>query len=449
MARPALDTPLPELVRYAAHPLAATGESYDRLMDLVGDSRLVLLGEASHGTHEFYYERARITQRLVTEKGFSAVAVEADWPDAARVNRYVRAAGGDPNAFEALGDFKRFPTWMWRNIDVVFFVTWLRAHNDALGATGAKVGFYGLDLYSLHASMAAVLRYLEKVDPAAAQVARQRYACFDQFRADTRVYGFLTASGVSPSCAEEVVSQLVDLQRRAAEAAKRGAGADDDELFDAEQNARVAKNAEAYYRSAFLSDVSSWNLRDRHMTETLEAVIAHLAQKNRSPKVVVWAHNSHLGDARATEMGERGELNVGQLVRERHGREALLVGFTTHHGSVTAASDWDGPAERKRVRPALTGSYESTFHSARLERFLMPCRDNEKLPEGVRRAQLERAIGVIYRPDTERMSHYFRAWLPQQFDAVLHFDETTAVEPLERTAQWDTGELPETYPFAV
>jgi erythromycin esterase-like protein len=297
--------------------------------------------------------------------------------------------------------------------------------------------------------MAAVLRYLDTVDPEAAKIARQRYACFDQFRADARVYGFLTASGVSPTCAEEVVSQLVDLQRRAAEAAQRGAGVDADALFDAEQNARVAKNAEAYYRSAFLSDVSSWNLRDRHMTETLEALIAHLAGTGAPDKVVVWAHNSHLGDARATEMSDRGELNIGQLVRERHGRDALLVGFTTHHGTVTAASDWDGPAERKRVRPALTGSYESTFHSARLERFLLPCRDNAKLPDAVRRPQLERAIGVIYRPDTERMSHYFRARLHEQFDAVLHFDETTAVEPLERSAQWDTGELPETYPFAV
>ena len=443
------DTTLMEAVRQSAHPLTGAAQDYDPLMDLVGEARFVLLGEASHGTHEFYHERAQITERLIKEKGFTAVAVEADWPDAYRVNRYVRSMSDDVDAIEALADFRRFPTWMWRNTDVVEFLEWLRAHNDALPPSATKIGFYGLDLYSLRASMKAVLQYLDKVDPDAAKRARARYACFDHFGEDTQVYGFMTASGLAKSCEEEVISQLVDLQRRAMEYARRDGHVAEDELFYAEQNARLVKNAEAYYRSMFLEEVSSWNLRDRHMVETLDALIAHLGRQGGRAKVVVWAHNSHLGDARATQMGQRGELNVGQLIRERYGREAVLVGFTTHHGTVTAASDWEGVAERKRVRPALAGSYEAMFHAAQPTRFLLTWREADTATEGLRDPRLERAIGVIYRPETERMSHYFRARLPDQFDAVLHFDETRAVEPLEYTAAWEAGEVPETFPLKV
>jgi erythromycin esterase-like protein len=259
----------------------------------------------------------------------------------------------------------------------------------------------------------------------------------------------MTASGLAKSCEEEVISQLVDLQRRAMEYARHDGHVAEDELFYAEQNARLVKNAEAYYRSMFLEEVSSWNLRDRHMVETLDALIEHLGRQDGPAKVVVWAHNSHLGDARATQMGQRGELNVGQLMRERYGREAMLVGFTTHHGTVTAASDWGGMAERKRVRPALAGSYEALFHAAQPTRFLLTWPEGDTATERLHDPRLERAIGVIYRPETERMSHYFRARLPDQFDAVLHFDETRAVEPLERTAEWEAGEVPETFPFAV
>jgi erythromycin esterase-like protein len=408
-----------------------------------------LLGEASHGTHEFYRERAEITKRLIEEKGFSAVAVEADWPDAYRVNCYVRGVSDDFDAAEALADFRRFPTWMWRNTEVVEFVEWLRAHNDALPQGVAKVGFYGLDLYSLRASMKAVLRFLEKVDPEAAKRARERYACFDQFGENTQVYGFATGTGITKSCEEEVVAQLVELQRRMAEYARRDGRIAEDEVFYAEQNARLVKNAEAYYRSMFLEAASSWNLRDRHMVETLDALLAHLERQRGRAKIAVWAHNSHLGDARATEVSQRGELNVGQLVREKYERDAVLIGFTTHHGTVTAASDWDGPAERKRVRPALPGSYEALFHAARAGRFLLTWRAGDRATEGLREHRLERAIGVIYRPETERMSHYFWARLPDQFDAVLHFNETRAVEPLEYTAEWEAGEPPETFPFGV
>ena len=438
-----------EAVRDAARPLSGPAHDYDPLADLVGDARLVLLGEASHGTHEFYRERARITRRLIEEKGFTAVAAEADWPDAYRVNRYVRAASGDVDAREALVDFRRFPNWMWRNTDVVEFVEWLRAHNDGRPRGAPKVGFYGLDLYSLRASMEAVLRYLDRIDPEAANRARARYACFDQFSDNTQVYGFLTGTGVTKSCEEEVVAELVDLRRRAAADARRDGHESEDDRFNAEQNARVVKNAEAYYRSVFLEEVSSWNVRDRHMIETLEALLAHLGRQVGRAKIAVWAHNSHLGDARATEMSRRGELNVGQLVRERYGDDAVLVGFTTHHGSVTAASDWDGPAERKRVRPALPDSYEATFHDTRLANFLLAWRGHDGAREGLLAPALERAIGVIYRPDTERASHYFYARLSLQFDAVMHFDETRAVEPLERTAVWDAGEPPETFPFGV
>ena len=443
------DTGVLDTVRKAARPLTGAAEDYDPLIELIGESRFVLLGEASHGTHEFYRERARITQRLIKEKGFMAVAVEADWPDAYRVNRYVRRASDDVDAEEALSEFRRFPRWMWRNTDVVDFVEWLRTHNDTISSGGRKAGFYGLDLYSLHASMKAVIQYLERADPDAARRARARYACFDHFGPDPQIYGFIAATDRSKSCREEVVGQLVELRRRTTEYARRDGRIAEDELFYAEQNARLVKNAEEYYRSMSFEEVSSWNLRDSHMVETLDALVAHISRQGGPAKVVVWAHNSHLGDARATDMGQRGELNVGQLVREKSGRDVVLIGFTTHHGTVTAASDWGGIAERKRVRSALPGSYETLFHSILAAPFLLTWQANEAVGNALRDARLERAIGVIYRPETERMSHYFHARLPEQFDAVLHFDETRAVEPLEYTAEWEAGELPETFPFAV
>ncbi len=440
---------LTKTVREGARTLTGASQDYDPLIDLVGDARFVLIGEASHGTHDFYHERAQITERLIKEKGFAAVAVEADWPDAYRVNRFVRGMSGDVYAIEALADFRRFPTWMWRNTDVVEFIEWLRAYNDELPPTATKSGFYGLDLYSLRASMEAVLSYLEKVDPDTAKQARIRYACFDHFGEDTQVYGFVTGTGLAKSCEEEVINQLVELQRQAMEYAQRDGRLAEDEFFYAEQNARLVKNAEAYYRSMFLEKVSSWNLRDRHMAETLDSLITHLDRQGGRTKIVVWAHNSHVGDARATEMGQRSELNIGQLARERYGRAAVLVGFTTYHGTVTAASDWGAPAERKFVRPALAGSYEALFHAAQIDRFLLTWRELDILAAGLGTPRLERAIGVIYRPETERLSHYFHARLGEQFDAVIHFDETRAVEPLERTAEWEAGEVPQTFPFAV
>jgi erythromycin esterase-like protein/predicted phosphoribosyltransferase len=429
------------------------GTPDDRLLfELVGDARFVLIGEASHGTHEFYAARARMTRRLIEEKEFCAVAAEADWPDAYRVNRYVRARSRDATAEESLRGFERFPTWMWRNAVVLDFVGWLREHNDDLaGDEQSKAGFYGLDLYSLHRSIHEVISYLERVDPAAAARARERYACFDHHSGDDgQAYGFAAAFGAGQSCEQEVVEQLVDLQRHALEYARRDGLLAEDELFYAEQNAQVVKAAEDYYRTMFGGRVSSWNLRDRHMVETLEALADHLGRRRGRPaKIVVWAHNSHVGDARTTEAATRGEFTIGQLVRERYPDDCRLIGFTTYTGTVTAADDWGGPAERKWVRPALSESIEELHHEVGEKEFLLSFGTAPRAVEALRKARLERAIGVIYHPQTERQSHYFRARVSEQFDAVIHIDETRAVEPLERTAGWEGGEVPETYPFAV
>jgi erythromycin esterase-like protein len=437
----------PEL-REAVHPITGSAADYDRLLDLVGDARVVLLGEASHGTHEFYRERARITRRLITEKDFTGVAVEADWPDAYRVNCWVRWVGEDKTGHDALGDFERFPRWMWRNRDVLDFVEWLRVHNRELSAE-RRIGFYGLDLYSLFRSIEAVIGFLEQVDPEAAKRARYRYSCFEHFGEDTQAYGYAAEFGLTRSCEDLAIEQLLELQRQARSLSSQDGTLPDDEFFYAEQNARLVKNAEEYYRTMFRGRITSWNLRDRHMAETLEGLLDHLERKHGGSKVVVWEHNSHIGDARATSMGESGEWNVGQLSRERFGDEAMLVGFSTYQGTVTAASDWDAPAERKQVRPGLAGSWEALFHELRERQFLLPLRGETSHLAALDRVRLERAIGVIYRPETERVSHYFEADLRGQFDAVIHLDETRAVEPLDRTAGWDAGEPPETYPTGL
>ena len=436
-------------VRDAARLFPTNDEAaYDALLEKIGDARFVLIGEASHGTHEFYAERAGITRRLIAERGFAAVAAEADWPDAYCVNRFVRGLGSDRTSHDALASFERFPQWMWRNTVVVEFADWLRAHNA--GADPAhQAGFYGVDLYSLHESVDAVLGYLGRVDPEAARRARSRYQCFDHFGDDAQAYGYATAVGRAEPCEDAVVDQLLELQRRRHELAG-GGGSSADEYFAAEINARVVANAERYYRSMFRGRHASWNLRDTHMADTLDALAAHLARQGTSGKVVVWAHNSHLGDARATEMGDRGEINLGQLVRERHGDDAAyLIGFSTHTGTVTAASDWGDPAERKVVRPGRDDSYEGLFHATGVPRFWLDLRDDTALARVLATSRLERAIGVIYRPETERMSHYFHAQLPDQFDALIHIDETHALEPLERTAVWETGEPADTYPVGL
>lgn len=436
-----------EVLSQIAHPITGGATDYDPLLRLIGDAHVVLLGEASHGTHEFYRERAEITKRLIVELGFDAVAVEGDWPDAYRVNRFVRGESDDATAESALGGFDRFPQWMWRNADVLDFAGWLRENNDALPAHARKTGFYGLDLYSLHASIEAVLRYLERVDPEAAIRARQRYACFDHF-GGTQEYAYATAVGLRPSCEREAVEQLVDFRRHEASYATRNGSIPRDEWFYAAENVRLVRDAEAYYRAMLDGGAKTWNLRDSHMTETLQSLQRHLSAAGRAAKIVVWAHNSHVGDARATEMSQRGEWNIGQLTRERYGEDAVRIGFTTYDGTVTAASSWDAPAERKNVRPALGNSYEALFYEVDCPAFFLTLRDKSAI-EVLDEPKLERAIGVIYLPETERRSHYFYSRIAHQFDAVLHFDRTRAVEPLEKNTAWIRGEVPETYPTGI
>ena len=428
-------------VAAAARSLAGEGD-VAALARRIAGFRTVLIGEASHGTREFYELRAELTRRLIADHGFTAVTLEADWPDTFRAHRYATHRSDDRDADAALSDFRRFPAWMWRNEVMLAFVEWLRERN-AGRAGGAQAGLYGLDLYSLHASIEAVLKYLDAVDPDASRRARARYACFEHY-GDPQHYG-LAASYGSETCEDAVVEELVDLRRRAADLTRIDGYPAREEFFSAEQNARLIRNAERYYRSMFRGRDESWNLRDRHMMETLETLRARLGP---AAGIIVWAHNSHLGDARATDMSRHGELNLGQLVRQRWGDDTCAVGQSTYAGTVTAASDWDAPAQRKRVRAGLAGSYEALLHETGQPRFWLDLRD-AATASALADERLQRAIGVIYRPQTERWSHYFGARLPRQFDVYVHLDETNALRPLERGSAWSTGEPPETYPTAL
>ena len=428
-------------------PLTGDRDENNRLFDMIADAPIVLIGEATHGTHEFYFTRAELTKRLVVEKGFDAVCIEGDWPDAYRVNRYVRGANDDAEAVDSLGGFKRFPTWMWRNGDVLDFVGWLREHNDFVQtSTRPKVGFYGLDLYSMYASIDAVLEYLDRVDPGAAAQARRHYECLEIYAEHPERYGIAAARGIEPECRNEVMAALLAIQRKASRYARLDGRVAEDQYFYAEQNARIVANAERYYRAMIDYSASTWNLRDEHMTDTLDRLLHHLARQRGSAKVVVWAHNSHVGSADATTMGSRGETNIGALTRRRYGSDCVSIGFSTYTGSVTAASDWHAPEERKHVLPARPDSYEHLFHSLGVRNFWLPLRPYRPHLNGLPAQARERAIGVIYRPDTELQSHYFSARLIDQFDALYHFDATRAVQPLERSALWHEGEPPESYP---
>ena len=442
-----------EVVERCAVDAPAGVPPAEALEEIIGDARVVLIGESSHGTAEFYRARAEITKWLIEEKGFCAVAAEADWPDAYRVNRYVRGLGHDASPEEALRGFERFPAWMWRNTVVRDFVDWLHAHNSRLrGQDRRQTGFYGLDLYSLHRSMREVIDYLDTMDPVAAARARQRYACFDHTSADDgQAYGYAAAFGAGLSCEREAIEQLVELQRNAVEYARRDGLLAEDELFYAQQNAQTVRNAEGYYRAMFGARVTSWNLRDRHMAQTLDALLAHLDRHpdGQPARIVVWAHNSHVGDVGVTEVGADGQLTLGQLAREQHGSAVRLIGFTTYTGTVTAASRWGGIAERKVVRPALNGSVEELFHEVERSEFLISPMLSRAAAEPLDMVRLGRAIGVIYLPDTERQSHYYHVRPGEQFDALIHLDRTTALEPLEAGSVWIAGETPETYPTGL
>jgi len=431
-----------------AKRLEGRASDYDTLLAMAAGKRFVLLGEATHGTREFYRMRADITQRLILEQGFDTIAIEGDWPDTSRVNRFILGESTE-DAAAALGDFERFPEWMWRNCEMRDFIAWLRQHNmnaAAVTDTKTKTEIFGLDLYSLYRSADAVIRYLDSVDPKQAQLARERYARLDHVR-DAQSYGHDVARGLRPAAHEDVLRQLQELQQNALAYLEQDGPAAAEAQFIAERNATIVVNAEHYYRAMYGSRINTWNLRDSHMHDTLNSLASHRQGQGGSGRMVVWAHNSHLGDARATDMHLHGEWNLGQLVREAERDEALLVGFTTYTGYVSAASNWDAPVEHKRVRPARAGSYEHLFHSTHLDRFFLPLTGPAALP--LRDSMLERAIGVIYRPGTERTSHYFHAALAAQFDAVFHLDETEAVEPLEAPPHWHHREAAETYPFGL
>ena len=431
-------TTLAEEVRSVVEPFRM-GPTLDLggLLERIGDSRVVLLGEASHGTAEFYSMRAEITRALIQEKDFQVVAVEADWPDAARIDHYVRERDVPAAEWEA---FARFPTWMWRNRQVREFVDWLRSHNQNLQPE-CRVRFAGLDLYAMYNSIAAVLQFLDERDPELARSARQRYACLEPWQHDPAGYGRAVLSGTYRSCETEAVDMLKGLLAKRNELSRQ----DGDHAFDAILNGLSIADAESYYRVMYYGSAQSWNLRDRHMFQTLQQLLRFHGPQ---AKAVIWAHNSHLGDASATEMAARGEINVGQLCRQRFGSACYSVGFGTDHGEVAAASTWGGPLEIKRVRPALEESYERVCHDTALESFFLPLRYGlgSELRGALSEPRLERAIGVIYRPETERASHYFHAVLPSQFDEFVWFDETRAVDAL---ASHELAGVPETYPFGL
>jgi protein-L-isoaspartate(D-aspartate) O-methyltransferase len=435
-ARPSL----PELIRKAAEPFSSIENAdLQPLLERIGDARVVLIGEASHGTSEFYRIRAAITKALIEQKNFDFVAVEADWPDAYRIHDFVtHKRREEPHDWEA---FARFPTWMWRNHEVLDFIHWLRDFNLQRRPSGRRAGFYGLDLYSMFTSIDCVLNYLDRVDPKAAAVARVRYGCLTPWEADPATYGRAALAGRYRSCEVEVVRMLQDLSRRRVESAFK----DGEELFNAQLNARLVADAEQYYRFMYYGSDESWNHRDTHMFETLRLLLDRYGSR---AKAVVWEHNSHLGNAAATQFGKHGQINVGQLCRQAFGKDLYAIGQGTDHGIVAAASDWEGVLEMKHVRPAHPDSYERLMHLAEMEAFFLPLSKsrNQQLTSALAPRRLERAIGVIYRPETERVSHYFDASLPSQFDEWIWFDETSAVHPL--TTQQSAEHEP-SHPFAI
>jgi protein-L-isoaspartate(D-aspartate) O-methyltransferase len=429
--------PVVQAVSNAAEPFEdIKSADLSALLDRIGEARVILLGEASHGTSEFYRMREKISRELIIQKDFNFVAIEGDWPDAARIDHYVRHREAPPSEWTP---FARFPTWMWRNNEVRVFVDWLRGHNAVLKPE-TRVAFHGLDLYSLYVSIRHVLEYLDEVDPLSAKVARVRYGCLTPWQADPVTYGHAALTGRYPTCESDVVHMLKDLLAKRQSYALR----DGERYFDAEQNARLVANAERYYRIMYYGSRASWNLRDGHMFETLRRLLDYYGPNS---KAIVWAHNSHVGNASATEMTARGEHNLGQLCRQQLGDHCYAIGFGTDHGSVAAATDWDGPMEIKSVRAALENSYEWLCHEAAIPHFMLGLRDKTTAhARGLMTPRLERAIGVIYRPESERASHYFEAVLPHQFDEYIWFDETRAVTPFKAA---ELKGLPDTYPFGI
>lgn len=426
------DVSATNLIKKSAHAVSGNPHDYDPLMKMIGDARFVMLGEATHGTHEFYRERAAITRRLIEEKGFDAVVLEADWTDAFRANEFVHGISEDRTAEQSLSGFTRFPQWMWRNTDFRDLVASIRSYNNSAKPEVARVGIYGMDLYGLSESADEVVRYLKAFDPEAGNRAAKRYSCFAGYGDKPEQYGSDVSRDGKKSCEKQAAEQFREMENRFINWLNQTNRQRDEDLFSAYQNARVVKNGEAYYRLSYKGNFSTWNLRDSHMAETLQALTKYLnAVGKAKSKIVVWAHNTHQGDARMTEMGEAGELNVGHLMREAHDGDSVLVGFTTYTGEVMAASEWGERGQRMKVRPAISGSYSKLFHETGIPNFLLIFRGNESLTSELSHPRLQRAIGVIYKPETERQSHYFEARMSKQFDAVVHFDVTNPVKPLD------------------
>ncbi|MFN7039226.1 MAG: erythromycin esterase family protein [Alphaproteobacteria bacterium] len=421
------------------------------LIENIGDSRFVLIGEETHGTHEFYDIRAKISKKLIEEKGFDAIAIEGDWPDTYKVNRYIKGDSFIDNSLDALEGFQRFPTWMWRNKVTLEFIEWLYKYNSNSKLTD-RIGFYGLDLYSINKSIEEVINLLANIDVNEATKAIKRYSCFNQYKENIQDYGLSNFLKISPSCQEQVIQQLSEIQSKIYSYVQEG-NLTYSEYFNIEQNAILIKNAEKYYRTIYKSKVESWNIRDSHMVEILENIDKYIsAEKFKEAKIIVWAHNSHIGDARATQMGKDfKEFNIGQLLKEKYEEEAYSVGLFTNKGTVTAASTWDGEVERKFINPALEDSYEYFFSKFNIPNFLLNIKNNNTgnvkniIPQNI----LERAIGVVYLPKTERSSHYFYADLAEQFDSVIYLENTSALQPLEYHALWHKGEVFETFPSGL
>jgi erythromycin esterase-like protein len=436
-----------DVLRERAYIHAGNAGEYEPLMELTGNARVVLLGQASCGNHEFYAVRARITRRLIEQKGFAAVAVDADWADASHVNRYVQGDGEDGDARTSLDGFRHFATSTWRNAAVIDFLEWLRAYNQSLQGD-APISFRGLDLYNLHNSNRLVAAYLDRVDPVAAHQMRCRYvsACVGDLSDEAPACGDEFRSTLGQSCEDEIIAEVVELWQRLADEIMSTRGSAEYEAFFTEQAPRLAHNAEQYYRAMFGGKASSWNLRNRHLDETLAALVDHLERSVAPGKVVFWAHNAQVGDSRAHELPRRGKLSVGQLARERYGEGAVLIGLTTYQGTVRAASEWDGPFEQKTVLPSVPDSYESLFHDVGHPRFVLPIRANPDVNEALRGSMRQRSIGVIYRPEAERLSNYVQTRLNDEFDAVVRFDQTTAVHALVGDPDYETEEIPGSIP---
>lgn len=419
-----------------------TERDLDPLIRRIGNARYVLLGEATHGTSEFYQWRAKLSRRLIEEQGFSFVAVEGDWPDCYRINRYAKGyAESGESAREVVHAFERWPTWMWANREVAEFAEWLRDHNRRRAAP-RQAGFYGLDVYSLWDSMHAVVLYLESMDPALARAARAAYRCFEPYGEDVQEYARATAL-VPTTCENEAVAVLAALRRSATEFREDGP----DAFFNAEQNALVAQNAERYYRTMVRGGPTSWNVRDAHMVETLERLVKH---HGPDAKAIVWEHNTHVGDARFTDMARAGMFNVGQLVRQAHdGDDVVIVGFGTHRGTVVAGDEWGAPMRRIRVPPAREDSFEDALHASDAGDLLLlfDDRDDGGLA-GLADPIGHRAIGVVYDPRHEHWGNYVPTIVPRRYDAFVHFEETTALDALHMPVLVD-GEPPETYPSGM